>query len=55
MEGVPSTPAQRKRNHYIVLTVHGIAEPGNSLFAIVVFSHILLLISSRIVVCIIFN
>ncbi|XP_037802510.1 KICSTOR complex protein SZT2-like isoform X10 [Penaeus monodon] len=28
MEGVPSTPAQRKRNHYIVLTVHGIAEPG---------------------------
>lgn len=29
MEGVPSTPAQRRRSHYIVLTVHGIAEPGN--------------------------
>ncbi|XP_050730013.1 KICSTOR complex protein SZT2-like isoform X17 [Eriocheir sinensis] len=28
MEGVPSTPAQRRRSHYIVLTVHGIAEPG---------------------------
>ncbi|XP_069157334.1 KICSTOR complex protein SZT2 isoform X2 [Procambarus clarkii] len=28
MEGVPSAPAQRKRNHYIILTVHGIAEPG---------------------------
>ncbi|KAK7072557.1 hypothetical protein SK128_009308, partial [Halocaridina rubra] len=28
MEGVPSAPAQRKRSHYIVLTVHGIAEPG---------------------------
>ena len=30
MEGVPSTPAQRRRSHYIVLTVHGIAEPGKS-------------------------
>ncbi|XP_042227057.1 KICSTOR complex protein SZT2-like isoform X3 [Homarus americanus] len=28
MEGVPSTPAQRKHNHCIILTVHGIAEPG---------------------------
>ncbi|CAL4114579.1 unnamed protein product, partial [Meganyctiphanes norvegica] len=29
MEGVPSTPAQRKCNsHYILLTVHGVVEPG---------------------------
>lgn len=39
MEGVPSTPAQRRRSHNIVLTVHGIAEPGNvSVFKVFIHS-----------------
>ena len=32
MEGVPSTSAgQRKSQDFVVLTVHGIAEPGTSI------------------------
>lgn len=34
MEGVPSTPAQRRRSHYIVLTAHGIAEPGKAVVGV---------------------